>query len=43
MDAHGVSRLELRNTVAQLGAFDVLDDLAHKKVARGPGGMVASS
>ena len=43
MDAHGVARLELRDTVAQLGALEILDDLAHKKVARRPRGMVAAA
>jgi hypothetical protein len=32
MDAHRVPRLEARH-VAQLGALEVLDDVAHEKAA----------
>jgi hypothetical protein len=31
VDTNRVPRLELRNTAAQLSAFEFLDDLAHKK------------
>src|SRR6266498_5330032 len=41
MHAHGVTRLELRNAVAQLRALEFLDDLAHTKRGRWPGGIVA--
>ena len=34
MHAHGVARLELRDAVTQLRAFEFFDDLAHMK--RGP-------
>ena len=36
MHAHRVSRLELRNAVTQLRAFEFLDDLAHTKRGRKP-------
>jgi hypothetical protein len=38
VDAHGVARLELRNAVTQLSAFEFLDDLAHKRTGREAGG-----
>src|SRR3954452_24764711 len=34
VDTHGVPRLELRDSVAQLRAFEFLDDLAHVKRGR---------
>jgi hypothetical protein len=30
--AHGVPRLELRKTLAQLGALETVDHIAHRKV-----------
>ena len=41
MDTHGVSRLELREIVAQLGALELFDDLAHRKCGRSRRGMLA--
>src|SRR5689334_14586007 len=37
MDADRVPRLELRKVVAQLGALECLDHLAHKRGAERPG------
>ena len=41
MDANRVPGLELRDVVAQLGALECLDDLAHKRGPAGRGGMLA--
>src|SRR5262249_43144652 len=35
VDAHGVARLELRDSLAQLGALEAVDHVAHGKRSRG--------
>src|SRR6266516_2658098 len=37
MDTDGIPRLELRDVLAQLGALECFDHLAHRKRARRPG------
>src|SRR5436190_6304738 len=40
--AHGVPRLELRKSLAQLGALEAVDHVAHKKGPRRADGMLAN-